>query len=155
MFAPHTDYDFRIYSSDRASSITFYLEQYIHERLPSVACSIDVVNNKFTGGSLNVWFEPEQLQRFVHELEHLDRLEHADLSAMSPEEFKISVKRTNKKGDVAILYSLTKYQYSLGLPDITLSGGFVFDMEYHMNLVENFKRLISVGGLGTNLDFTC
>lgn len=97
MFNRQTDYDFRIYSSDRASYITFYLKQYMHERLPSLACSIEVVNNKFTGCSLNVWFELEQLQRFVHELEHLDTLEQADLNAMSPEELKISVKRTNKR----------------------------------------------------------
>ncbi|KUP20729.1 hypothetical protein [Paenibacillus sp. DMB5] len=153
MFTPHTDYDFRIYSSDRASYITFYLEQYIYERLPSMACSIEVTNNKFTGCSLNVWFELEQLQRFVHELEHFDRLEHADLSAMSPEEFTISVKRTNKKGDFMILYSLTQHQYSLGLPDITLSGGYLFDKEYHMELVENFRRLISVGRLGRDMNF--
>ncbi|MNB85403.1 hypothetical protein D3C75_323070 [compost metagenome] len=153
MFNRQTDYDFRIYSSDRASYITFYLKQYMHERLPSLACSIEVVNNKFTGCSLNVWFELEQLQRFVHELEHLDTLEHADLNAMSPEELKISVKRTNKKGDVAILHSLTKYQYSLGLPDITLSGGFMFDKEYHMDLVENFKRIISVGRLSRDMNF--
>lgn len=155
MFTPHTDYDFRIYSSDRASSITFYLEQYIHERLPSMACSIEVTNNKFTGWSHSVWFELEQLQRFVQELEYLDTLEHADLSAMSPEEFKISVKRANKKGDVMVLYSLTQHEYSLGLPDITLSGGYLFDKEYQMELVENLERLISVGSLGTNLDFTC
>lgn len=144
MLNRQTDYNFRIYSSDRASYITFYLEQYIHERLPSVGCSIEVVNNKFTGSRHNVWFELEQLQRFVHELEHLDTLEHADLSAMSPEEFKVSVKRANKKGDVMILHSLTQHQYSLGLPDITLSGGFMFDKEYHMELVDDFKRLISV-----------
>lgn len=154
MFKRQTDYDFRIYSSDRASYITFYLEQYMHERLPSVACRIEVVNNKFTGWSHSVWFELEQLQRFVHELEHFDRLEHADLSAMSPEEFKISVKRTNKKGDFTILYTLSKRQYSLGLPDMTLSGGYLFDKEYHMVLVKSFERLISVGSLGTNLDFT-
>ncbi|MEK5450480.1 hypothetical protein [Paenibacillus sp. FSL R7-0331] len=153
MFNRQTDYDFRIYSSDRASYITFYLKQYMHERLPSLACSIEVVNNKFTGCSLNVWFELEQLQRFVHELEHLDTLEQADLNAMSPEELKISVKRTNKKGDVAILHSLTKYQYSLGLPDITLSGRFMFDKEYNMDLVENFKRIISVGRLSRDMNF--
>ncbi|MDF9853227.1 hypothetical protein M2105_001069 [Paenibacillus sp. PastF-1] len=155
MFTPHTDYDFRIYSSDRASSITFYLEQYIHERLPSMACSIEVTDNKFTGWSHSVWFEIDQLKRFIHELEHLDRLEHADLNAMSPEEFTISVNRANKKGDITILYTLSKRQYSLGLPDITLSGGFEFDKEYHMVLVKNFERLISVGSMGTNLDFTC
>ncbi|WP_221796060.1 hypothetical protein [Paenibacillus typhae] len=74
---------------------------------------------------------------------------------MSPEEFKISVNRANKKGDITILYTLSKRQYSLGLPDITLSGGYVFDKEYHMVLVKNFERLISVGSMGTNLDFTC
>ncbi|MNY45606.1 hypothetical protein D3C86_1807220 [compost metagenome] len=74
---------------------------------------------------------------------------------MSPEDLRISVMRANKKGDVIILYSLTRPKYSLGLPDTSLSGGFEFDKEYHMELVESFKRLISVTRLGTNMDFTC
>lgn len=41
------------------------------------------------------------------------------------------------------------------LPRTSLSGGFEFDKEYYMELVEGFKRLISVIRLGTNMDFTC
>lgn len=52
MFKPSTDYDFRITSNDKTSYITFMLEEYIHQRLSSLSCTIEILDNKFTGWKL-------------------------------------------------------------------------------------------------------
>jgi hypothetical protein len=72
MFKPLTDYDFRIYSNDKASHVSFYLEEYIHERLPSLSCTIEIIDNKFNGWNSNVWFELIDVMSFITQLEQME-----------------------------------------------------------------------------------
>ncbi|WP_173191669.1 hypothetical protein [Paenibacillus alginolyticus] len=70
-----TEYDFRIYSEDKESYIIFTLEQYLHNRMPSLSCSIEVFDNASTPltNSLSGGFEldPELFERLVDDFKKL------------------------------------------------------------------------------------
>ncbi|MFF2754440.1 hypothetical protein ACFVR1_11930 [Psychrobacillus sp. NPDC058041] len=104
MFNPITDYDFRIYSDDKTSHITFTLEEYIHQRLPSLSCTIEILDNKFSGWNVNVWFTLDELLSFIGKLEKLDRTRQQEicLYAMTTNEFNITFVNYNNKGDTMI-----------------------------------------------------
>ena len=156
MYKPLSEFDFRIYSNDKTSHITFILEEYIHERLPSLACTIEVVDNKFIGWNINVWFELDKLLSFITELEDLEikRQGSVTLNAMSPHEFNITIENYNKKGDLLVNYSLTNIKYNT---DIclrnTLTGGFKIDSEFLLKLLSDFNKFSSVANLGVDIEF--
>lgn len=157
MFNPLTDYDFRIYSDDKASHITFVLEEYIHERLPSLACTIEVLDNKFNGWNTNVWFAFDDVMAFINELEELEikRQGKVSLSAMSPQDFNITFEDYNKKGDILVNYALsnTKDNTEIRVSN-TLTGGFKIDSEFFLKVLNDFIQFTSVAELEVDIDFT-
>jgi hypothetical protein len=156
MFKPLTDYDFRIYSNDRASHLSFYLEEYIHERLPSISCTIEIKDYKFNGWNSNVWFEFNDVMSCITQLEQMEekRQGKVSLSAMSPEDFNITLEIYNKKGDLVLNYSISNIKYNTETKiRRTLTGGFSIDPEFFLKLLADLKRFISVAKLETNIDF--
>jgi cAMP phosphodiesterase len=113
LFDPVTDYDFRVYSDDKKSHITFTLEEYVHERFPSLSCTIEVLDNNYKGWNINVWFTLDKLHSFISELEKLNRTREgkATLKAMTAEDFKITFETYNTKGNIATNYIISKSRY--------------------------------------------
>ncbi|NBI30744.1 WapI family immunity protein [Chengkuizengella marina] len=158
MFDPVTEYDFIIYSDDKTSIITITLEEYLHQRLPSLSCTIEVLDNKFKAWNINVWFALEELLSFISKLEKLEKTRQGNicLKAMTPEDFSITFENYNNKGDFAIHYSLTnnrKYFSEIKMSN-TLTGGFKIDSEFLFKILSDFKHLASVAELEMNIDFT-
>lgn len=155
MFEPKTVYDFRIYSDDKKSHVTFILEQYLHHHYPSLSCGIDVLNNNFSGSNVDIWFSMDKLIGFIEEIEKGNIERKCSLHSMSPDEFDMSIERINRKGDFIITYSLSKSNYFVNrhVKDITLSGGFQFNQEYLISLIQDLKRFSSVATLQTDIDF--
>ncbi|MGG1639630.1 WapI family immunity protein [Paenibacillus sp. NRS-1760] len=154
MFEPITDYDFRIYSDDRKSYITFTLEQYIHNRLPSLSCTIDVIDNKFSGRNVDVWFSIDELIQFINHVEIGKVSKKCSLQAMSPDEFTISVERINRRGDFVVTYSLSTSRYtSNGQINSNLAGEFHFNQEFIISTIQDLKRFSSVTKLQADADF--
>ncbi|KRF20177.1 hypothetical protein [Paenibacillus sp. Soil787] len=98
MFERITDYDFRIYSEDKESYITFTLEQYLHNRMPSLSCTIEVLDNNFRGWNINVWFALDELLSFIKRLDELSKSRNGEinLTAMTHEDFILNIKNHNK-----------------------------------------------------------
>ena len=154
MFNPVTDYDFRFYSDDKNSHITFTLEEYVQNHLPSLSCSIEVSDNKFKGWNINVWFKLEELHKFISELQEFSksRKGKVSLSAMSSDDFDITFESRNQKGDVITFYSLSKYNNEIPIKT-TLTGGFQFDSEFLLKLIDDLKQFTSVAEIGTDITF--
>ncbi|MGO4696810.1 hypothetical protein AB4Z50_21250 [Paenibacillus sp. 2TAB26] len=154
MFKPITDYDFRIYSDDKKSYINFTLEEYIHNRLPSLSCTIDVIDNKFSGCNAEVWFSIDELMQFINQVESGRVSKKCSLQSMSPNEFTMSFERINHKGDFLVTYSLSTSRYdSSGHINSTLAGEFHFNQEFIDLTIQNLKRFSSVTKLQTDTDF--
>ncbi|MFX3631561.1 MAG: hypothetical protein ACE3L7_20100 [Candidatus Pristimantibacillus sp.] len=154
MFEPITDYDFRIYSDDKKSYITFILEQYIHNRLPSLSCTIDVIDYKFSGWNADVWFSIDELIQFINHVEVGKVSKKCSLHAMSPDEFKISVERINRRGDYLVTYSLlTSRCTSNGQINSILAGEFHLNQEFMFSTIQDLKRFSSVMKLQADADF--
>ena len=156
MFNPITDYDFRIISNDKSSHITFTLVEYMHQRLPSLSCTIEVLDNKFTGWNTDVWFSLSDLHSFIDALEQLEKTRQgkACLSAMTYEDFNITFESYNKKGNIVAFYSLSnsKFNSEISIMNI-LNGGFQIGSEYLSNLLSDFKKFTSVSELNSDIDF--
>lgn len=157
MHSPISDYDFRIYSDDKTSHITFSLKEYIHKRLSSLSCTIEISDNKFNGWNINVWFTLDELLSFIRKLETLDRTRRGkvSLNAMTSEDFNITFVNYNNKGDIVIYYSLTNIRFNsdINLRN-TLSGGFKIDSEFFFTILSNFKQLASIAELEVDIDYT-
>jgi hypothetical protein len=158
MFSPITEYDFRIYSEDRESHITFTVEEYLHERLASVSCTVEVMDNEFKGWNINVWFSIEDLLKFIAQLEDLNKSRQGKISlnAMSPEDFGISLESYNKRGSIIALYSIStcKLDNEFRFQN-TLTGGFHIDSEFFSKLIDDFKHLTTIVKLKADTEFTC
>ncbi|MDP4147160.1 MAG: hypothetical protein Q8936_22240 [Bacillota bacterium] len=156
MFKPLTDYDFRIYSDDKTSHITFTLEEYVHYRLPCLSCTIEILDNKYKGWNTSVWFTLEDLLSFIIGLEDLERTRQGKLSlnAMSPEDFNITFENYNKKGNIVAYYSISniKYNAEINLRNI-LTGGFQVDSEFFSKVLSDFKQFTSVTELEEDITF--
>lgn len=158
MFERVTDYDFRIYSEDKESYITFTLEQYLHNRMPSLSCAIEVVDNNFRGWNINVWFALDELLSFIKQLDGLSKSRNGgtNLTAMTQEDFNLNIKNRSNRGGMVITYSLMTRRYNASTPlTNTLSGGFEIDPEFFQGLVDDFRKLTSVANLNSDIDFTC
>ncbi|NDI35784.1 hypothetical protein EPK97_13675 [Chengkuizengella sediminis] len=135
----------------------FTLEEYLHQRLPSLSCTIEVLDNNFKGWSINVWFTLDELHSFIGKLEKFNKTRHGKvcLEAMTPEDFNITFENYNNKGDLVIYYSIANNKYNSNLKLInTLSGGFKLDSEFLFKILSAIKQLASVAELEMDIDFT-
>lgn len=156
MFKPLSDYDFRIYSDDKTSHVTFILEEYRHERLPSLSCTVEILDNKFIGWNSNVWFAFDKLISFITELEEFEmkRQGKVYLSAMSSQDFIITFETYNQKGDLLVNYSISNNKYNTDIYlSNTLTGGFKMDSEFLLKLLRDFKKLASVANFEGDVTF--
>lgn len=152
-----TEFDFSIHSQDKNSHITFELEEYVHNRQPSLSCTIDILDNHFKGWNIGVWFTLGDLCSFINELEGLQikKQGEASLMAMSHEDFNITFKNFNNKGNIVISYSLSNIRYNSDISlRNTLTGGFQIDSEFFSIILGDFKKLASVSELEQDIDFT-
>lgn len=155
MFNPKTNYDFRIFSNDKSSYITFTLAEYVHLRLSSLSCTVEVLDNRFIGWN-TVWFSLIDLHSFIDELEELEKTRQgkACLSAMSNEDFNITFESYNKKGGIVVYYSLSNSKFHDEISIVnTFTGGFEIDAEYFPETLHDFKKFISVSELKSDIEF--
>jgi hypothetical protein len=122
--------------------------------LPTLSCSIEVSDNKFKGWNINVWFKLEDIHKFISELQEFSKFRKGkvSLSAMSPDDFDITFESCNQKGDVITHYSLSKYKNEIRIKT-TLTGGFQFDSEFLLKLIDDLKQFASVAEIGTDITF--
>lgn len=156
MFNQITDNDFKIVSNDKSSHITFTLLEYMHQQLPSISCSIEIVDGKFAGCRTNVWFSLSDMYSFIDALEQLEQTRQGKVSlcALTNEDFNISFESCNKKGNIVCLYSISKSKFYSEVRILNnLNGGFQVDSEYFLKVLSDFKNFTSVSELKSNIDF--
>lgn len=118
MFNPTTEFDFKISSYDHSSYITFKLVEYFHSNYPSISCSIEVRDDKFSATDINAWFSHSDLLTFINDFERLEktRTGKASLSAMTSSDFNISFESYNRKGHIAAFYSTSQSKHLMKYP---------------------------------------
>lgn len=128
-----------------------YIEIDELERSPEGApCAGDVnvrVNLKlqsFSGSYDGVWLEFPEIERFISNLEELDKTRSgsAKVESMSPDEFTLEVRSSDSLGHMEIEAQLHRYQYSGSKSwPIHLKGGFEVEPEIIRSLLSCFKLL--------------
>lgn len=133
----------KIFSEDRQSYIDISFIESDLSRLPSICTYIDVINEDFKGSLDSVWFEIEELNRFIASAAEIDvkRNGEARLSSMSPAEFTLKLEAYGTTGHIKLLYSLTKAISYPFYRELSLSGCFQIDVSELAGIVKDFERL--------------
>lgn len=78
--------------------------------LPSVRVAVTLSGEGFQGSYDSVWLEDDEVRRFLAELEAFERTRQGPvhLSAMSPDEFELTVKAVDRVGHFRIEASLQR-----------------------------------------------
>jgi hypothetical protein len=95
--------------------------------LPSYRCEVFAEAEGFQGKN-SVYFDKVDLDRFVTELEALDRTLSgtATLHGMSPEEFVLTLRPLDPLGHILVLVTIKKYM-QFGLQDYSVSVSYETD----------------------------
>lgn len=113
-----------------------------------------MLDNKFTGWNIDVWFSIDELIQFITRLEQDNLSAKCSISAMSPDDFTLSLERINRKGDIFLSYSISASKFMENeFVRTTLSGGFIYDQEYLLTGIEDLKRFASVTKIQADIDF--
>lgn len=134
----------KIFSLDRESYIDIGFIESELTRLPSICTYIDVINEEFKGGLDSVWFEIEELNRFIACAAEMDvkREEEARLSSMSPGELSLQLAAYGQAGHIKLSYTLTKAITYPFYRELSLSGCFEIDPGELTGIIRDFERLM-------------
>lgn len=104
----------KITSIDRASNLLFTLKEIALDR--SISCSVKFTSHGFCGSNRSIWFSREELEKFIGELEALEKNRRgaARLTAMSPEEFSLSVSVDDSAGHTYCHVAISRQIFDFG-----------------------------------------
>jgi hypothetical protein len=117
-----------INSQDRAANLQIVPKEVNLDR--SIRCSVKFTSHGFNGNHRMVWFSREALERFAAELRNLEeeRSGVVTLTAMSPEDFSLSLKVEDSAGHTYCTVSLSRRVPDFGRwLTLRVSGEFATD----------------------------
>ncbi|WP_139991877.1 hypothetical protein [Paenibacillus paridis] len=103
----------KIQSSNQSSVLKLVHIQSEHRHLPSISLSVSVADNGFCGENPEVWFEADEVTRFVTALQKMDRGRKgsAALTSISPDECFLAIRSVDQSGHLVLEYQLSRHVY--------------------------------------------
>jgi hypothetical protein len=116
-----------IESETKSQRIRFSLLERATERLPSRKVQIEVVLDDFSGRS-SAWIDDHNFENFRLELRQVEatRNGEASVASMSPGDFQLSLKNTDRLGHFLVEVKISKHLTN-PIQRIQLTGGFPID----------------------------
>ncbi|WP_141504393.1 WapI family immunity protein [Paenibacillus luteus] len=103
----------KIQSINQSSVLKLLHIQSERHYLPSISLSVSVADSGFCGENPEVWFEADEVSRFVTAVQKLDRERKgsAKLSSMSPDECLLAIISVDRSGHLVLEYQLSSQVY--------------------------------------------
>ncbi len=133
----------RIESEMKTEGIYFELKEIMRERLPSARFDISIIDELLHGRELReIWFKLSEMDKFIERLNVISESGKgsAELSSISPDEFKIEIRNVDSKGHILINYMVEiRNRTEYGQFKSKIENGFVVNLNSIDSFIDKLK----------------
>lgn len=120
----------KLESIDQKSFVTIQVCERNSDRFPSLRCRIEAQAGDFIGRNDSLWIEQDALERFVGELQRVERTRRgkSGLESMSPGDLLLEIKTVDSAGHLVVALKLGRVgQVGSEVQRFSMEGSFEID----------------------------
>lgn len=117
------------------------------DSLEDVQVHVQIKLKEFSGVYDSVTISKSDIEQFIRGLEQLEQKRTSEivLNSFNPNEFLLTISSKEKRNNLAVAISLSRYQYSGPVEwNTSISGGFELGSDSVPSLLNSFKGLIQL-----------